>query len=212
MLTHRRGRFVSIVPRRLIRRCTISDLNGGFETNTTGWAGGGTIARQTTTAHSGVASALVTTAGAGGTGVAATMTGDAAQGTNWDAAGYYQAHGAGDIGRTVELLVGTVGGSAENFTAPIVTLTAGWQQTSVAVAFANASHTAATVNALQVGAGAAVLFDLDDVTLARHLAYAPAGVPLVTGLWVPGKPAGNYSEPSDAATAQLITSGLYSGA
>ncbi len=190
----------------------MTDLNGTFEVDVAGWAGGGTIARQTTTAHAGVASALVTTGGSNGSGVAISMSGDAAQSSNWDAAAHFQAHGVDDVGRTVNLIVGTTGGTGETFTSATVTLAAGWQRVPLAVAFANASHTAATINTLQLNAGAAILFDLDDVTFARHLAYAPAGVPLATGLWVPGVPAGAYSEPSDGKTATLIASALYTGA
>ena len=195
----------------------MADLNGTFEVNTAGWAaqGGGSIARQTTTAHTGVASAEVTTGGADASGAAISMTGDAPQTSTWVLSGYVQAHAAGDVGKTVLLSANPTGGTAEEFETGTATLVAGpggWQKVTAAITWANASHTAAVIAVVQSGAGAAFNIDVDDVQYARNLAYVPASAPNSSGLWIPGVPAANYAEPSDAQKAAMIASGLYTGA
>ncbi len=195
----------------------MATLNGDFESDASGWAGsgGGAIARQTTTAHTGTASANVTSGAVDLTGARATMTGDAAQSSTWDLSAYLQAHAGGDVGRGACVAITTIGGVAETFRSSAITLALGpgsWQLATATATFVNASHTDALLNVAQNGAGAACNIDVDTVQYARHLTYLPSGVPLVTELWVPGKPAGNYSEPIDATTTVLIASGIYAGA
>ncbi len=189
-------------------------LNGGFETNTTGWVvdGTSTITRQTTTAHEGAASAVVLTDGTADHGVTAAMSGDAAQNSTWDATGYFQQHAVGDNGRHVYLQISSTGGSAENAKSSDVVLAAGWQLGTVTFQFLNGSHTAASVNVRQSGAGAAFSVDIDSITFGRHLTYAPAGVPLVSNLWLPGFPAAAFTSNLDTDTTALIASAMYAGA
>jgi hypothetical protein len=192
----------------------MATMNGQFTTDTSGWAvdGTSTITRQTTPYLIAPASAVVVTDGTADHGATYSMSGDAAQNSTWDASCYVQQHGVGDNGRHVYLQIASVGGTGENAKSSDVVLAAGWQQATVTFQFANASHTAASVNVRQSGAGAAINVDLDVVQFARHLVYAAAGNPLNSGLWVPGVPAANFSEPNDTTTAQLIASGLYTGA
>jgi hypothetical protein len=113
----------------------------------------------------------------------------------------------------VNLRVGVVAGTAEGpFDAPNVTLGAGWTFTTIDAPFVQPGHTAAQVVLRESGVQTAFSFDVDTAVFARHLVYLPAGNPFLTGLWYPGTPAANYSEPADAKVAPLIATGVYSGA
>lgn len=190
-------------------------LNGNFVTDVSGWSvdGTSTITRQTTTYAVAPASAVIVTDGTADHGATYSMSGDAVQNGTYDASCYLQQHAVGDNGRHMYLQIASVGGTGENAKSSDVVLAAGWQQATVTFQFLNASHTAAQVCVRQSGAGAAVNCDVDVVQFGRHLSYAGAGTPLNSGLWVPGVPAANcVPMNNDTLTANLIASGLYTGA
>lgn len=153
-------------------------INGGFETNTTGWtlAGTASIARDTTLSKFGTASLKITSTGAANYGAfnAATTISGTTAGRVYTASAWYYGVGA-TVGRTYQFELYEIGGaSGSGVTVSNGTIVAGWQRVTATRTFVQNDRTGIQVIPYILGAaGAGETFNVDGVQVELNSTATP---------------------------------------
>lgn len=148
--------------------------NGGGETDATSWTvrGGGTVARATSDSKFGSASIEVGTSASGDGTIWDNGLLPATQSQVYAVSGWLKAKAAGDVGKTVTVIVESTGGTYEQLVNTGHVLTADWAEFTGSGTWANAAHTKATI----------ALFDASGQSgydfYADGLQYVASSIPL----------------------------------